>query len=65
MNATDLLPLLKGEELCLECLAGRAGHRAEHVEQALDELSAALKITQRQGLCARCVGVRVTYRLTR
>ena len=49
----------------MECLARRAGRRREHVAQALEELSATLKVTQRQGLCAGCVGFRVTYRLTR
>ena len=60
-TAADLLTLLERERLCLECLARKAGGRADAVARGLEELGTTVRLSQQQALCAHCLSVRISY----
>lgn len=60
----ELVGLLEGERLCLDCLARRMQRRAEEVARVLDELSATVRLSQQPALCENCMSVRITYKMS-
>ena len=62
-DTTDLRALLERERLCLDCLARKAGRRADAVARGLEELGTTVRLSQQPALCANCLSVRISYKI--
>jgi hypothetical protein len=61
--ATELSVLLERDHLCLDCLVRQTGQHAATVARALEALGATGHLWQQIALCARCVSVRMSYKV--